>query len=33
MARKPLSSVDTAWFRMEDPANMMMISVMPLVLD
>lgn len=26
MARKPLSSVDTTWFRMEDPTNMMMIT-------
>ena len=26
MARKPLSSVDTAWLRMEDPTNLMMIS-------
>ena len=26
MARKPLSNVDTAWLRMEDPTNLMMIS-------
>jgi diacylglycerol O-acyltransferase len=26
MARKTLSSVDTAWLRMEDPTNMMMIT-------
>jgi diacylglycerol O-acyltransferase len=26
MARKPLSNVDTAWLRMEDPTNMMMIT-------
>jgi diacylglycerol O-acyltransferase len=26
MARKPLSSVDTAWLRMEDPTNLMMIT-------
>lgn len=26
MARKSLSSVDTAWLRMEDPTNMMMIT-------
>jgi WS/DGAT/MGAT family acyltransferase len=26
MARKPLSNVDTAWLRMEDPANLMMIT-------
>ena len=26
MARKPVSSVDTAWLRMEDPTNLMMIT-------
>jgi diacylglycerol O-acyltransferase len=26
MARKPLSNVDNAWLRMEDPTNLMMIS-------
>ena len=26
MPRKPLSNVDTAWLRMEDPTNLMMIS-------
>ena len=26
MSKQPLSSVDTAWLRMEDPANMMMIT-------
>ena len=26
MTRKPLSNVDTAWLRMEDPTNLMMIS-------
>jgi diacylglycerol O-acyltransferase len=26
MAKRPLSSVDTAWLRMEDPTNLMMIS-------
>ena len=26
MARKSLSSVDTAWLRMEEPANLMMIT-------
>ncbi len=26
MTRKPLSSVDTAWLRMEDPTNLMMIT-------
>jgi len=26
MARKPLSSVDAAWLRMEDPTNLMMIT-------
>jgi WS/DGAT/MGAT family acyltransferase len=26
MGRKPLSNVDTAWLRMEDPTNLMMIS-------
>jgi diacylglycerol O-acyltransferase len=26
MARKPLSSVDNAWLRMEDPTNLMMIT-------
>ena len=26
MARKPLSNVDTAWLRMEDPTNLMMIT-------
>ena len=26
MARKPLSSADTVWLRMEDPANLMMVT-------
>jgi hypothetical protein len=28
MARKPLANVDTAWLRMEDPTNLMMITGM-----